>query len=123
VNQQWDGDSGRLVAQSESLVRLPNCGSGSPCDVPTWMVLSKALPPTPHNDASVAAPSSRAAVFLLNNNNRAMNVSVTLAAVPGLGSCESNGCSVRSIWHKLDLPAVHTQLSAVLVSDSMPPSI
>ena len=115
INQAWHGDSGRLVAQSADSVSLPNCGSGAPCSVPRWMVWSKALPPLPN---ATTTHSSRAAIFLLNNNNAPATVATSLAAVRGLGACGTAGCAVRSVWEKRDLPATHGdgELSALLVT-------
>ena len=59
INQQWTGDSGRLHAQSEETVLLPNCGSGEPCPSAAWQVWTKALPPE--------SGGSRAAVLLINS--------------------------------------------------------
>ena len=120
VNQQWSGDSGRLLAQSSALVTLPNCGAGTPCKVPQWMVWCKALPPLPSNAQGnhSTAQSSRAAVFLLNNDHAPGNVSTSLLSVLGLGPCGSEGCSVRDVWNKSNLPVTHGDglVSAVLVS-------
>ena len=116
VNQQWHGDSGRLVAQSAASVSLPNCGNGTLCSMPQWMVWSKALPPLPN---ASTPHSSRAAVFLLNNDNIPRNVATSLAAVRGLGACGNAGCAVRSVWEQRDLPATHGgpgEVSALLVS-------
>jgi len=97
INQEWSGDSGRLHNQSSTLVNVSNCGSGSPCQQTQWMIWSKALPPRKTSE-------SRAAVFLLNNDNKAINVSTLLEGVHGLGPCGSAGCSVRSVWDRADLP-------------------
>ena len=96
VNQQWAGDSGRLVVQSSVMVTLPNCGSGTPCSLPQWMVWSKALPPL-HDSELKPRQSSRAAIFLLNNGGTTINVSTSLAAVHGLGACGTGGVGC-SVW-------------------------
>ena len=113
VNQQWSGDSGRLLAQSSAVVTLSNCGSGTPCQLPQWMVWSKALPP-PHGRPQ----SSRAALFLLNNNDASTQVLASLLGVRGLGACGSAGCSVRDVWDRSDLPVTRGDglVSAALVS-------
>jgi len=98
INQQWFGDSGRLHSQSSNLVVVSNCGSGSPCNQAQWMVWSKVLPPAD------GQTGSRVALFLLNNDNKTINVSASLAGVHGLGPCGASGCSIRSVWEHVDLP-------------------
>lgn len=106
INQEWFGDSGRLHNQSSTSVTISNCGSGSACQQPQWQIWSKALPP--HENGG-----SRAAIFLLNNDNKAINVETSLAEIYGLGPCAAAGCSVRSVWERADLPQSQS-VSAVL---------
>lgn len=91
VNQIWVGDSGRLNSQSTEQTRLPNCGSGSGCYHPSWMVWSKMLPPRD------GAHGTRAAVLLMNNGNSTTTLSVDLTSVHGLGACQGN-YSVSDVW-------------------------
>jgi len=107
VNQQWIGDSGRLHSNSSELVRIPNCGSGSSCQHAQWMVWTKALHPV------AGKAESMAAVFLVNNDDKVLNMSVSLASVHGLGPCGDNGCSIRSVWDKQDLSSAR-EVSALL---------
>lgn len=108
VNQQWAGDSGRLHAQSTESDTFGNCGFGSPCKHPSWMVWTKALPPA-------VGGAARAAVLLMNNAPRPANVSADLAAVHGLpAGCGGAGCAVRDVWRRADLPDRAAVLRAVL---------
>ena len=71
INQQWIGDSGRLHSESNEQARLPNCGSGTGCSLPRWMVWSKALPvpaesPLQALRTAAASSSSAAAILLMN---------------------------------------------------------
>jgi len=93
VNQLWMGDSGRLHSESAQTSRMPNCGSGSGCDQPSWMVWSKALP------SKLGETGVRAAVLLMNNANISANVSVDLSSVHGLGSCAVD-YTLRDIWKR-----------------------
>ena len=95
INQQWTGDSGRLHAQSEETVLLPNCGSGEPCPSAAWQVWTKALPPEPGG--------SRAAVLLINCGNDTRTVTSRLAGLFGLGRCGAGGCAVRDAVSHRDL--------------------
>merc|ERR1712113_551638 len=98
--------------QSSTDVVVSNCGSGSPCKQPQWMVWSKALPP-------VAGKSeSRVAIFLMNNDNETLNVSTPLTGLHGLGDCGALGCSVRSIWEKRDLAAAQVVFASLAPHDS-----
>ena len=38
INAAWAGDSGRLLTQSEEGTHVPNCGSGSGCELPLFLV-------------------------------------------------------------------------------------
>jgi len=106
VNQQWFGDSGRLHSNSSISVTVPNCGSGSSCKHQQWMVWSKTV-------ALVPGKASSVALLLVNNDDKPVNVSASLIDVHGLGACGDEGCSVRSIWERRDLPAAH-EVSALL---------
>lgn len=93
VNQQWDGDSGRLHNESSEMALLPNCGSGSSCKQPSWMIWTKALPSQ--------GAAARAAILLMNNGNATSTVSVDLSSVHGLGACPG-GFELRDIWARVD---------------------
>ena len=103
--QEWDGDSGSLLAKSSELALLPNCGRARPCALPAWTVFTKALPPAPPCRADDDAPLARVAVLLINNADRSATVSARLAALPRLGGCRA-GCGVRDLWARADLSAV-----------------
>lgn len=64
INQQWFGDSGRLISNDTQTAVASNCGHGSPCKLPRTLVYAKVLPlASADNNAA-----SRAAVLLINNN-------------------------------------------------------
>merc|ERR1711953_195339 len=122
INQQWYGDSGRLRNQSDVQVVVSNCGSGSSCKQPAWMVWSKILP-------APASGGSRVALFLLNNANETAKVSTSFKGVHGLGPCPANGCTIRNVWEHADLPSAQlfgadlaTHDSAMLVVTSSSPA-
>ena len=86
VNQAWHGDAGRLVAQSDTMVTLPNCSwfNTKDCKHPAWMVWKKAL------------SDSSAAVLLMNNDAKAADVSVQLSQLQL--KCTSSSYDVQSLY-------------------------
>ena len=94
INAAWAGDSGRLLTQSEESTHVPNCGSGSGCELPLFLVWSKALP----TFMAAAGARSAAAMLLMNNGDAALNVSSSLGGVRGLGACDAGKCTSRDVW-------------------------
>ena len=96
INAAWAGDSGTLFTQSEESTRVPNCGSGSGCSLPLFLVWTKQLP------VSLAAAGGRsaAAVLLMNNGDATRNVSSSLSGIRGLGRCDGGAgkCTLRDLW-------------------------
>lgn len=91
VNQLWAGDSGRINSQGGTTT-FPNCGHAAPCHGPAYLVLSKSLPS--------AAPSSKVAVLLVNNDIATATVSANLSSIYGLGSCgRGSSCAVTDVWN------------------------
>ena len=87
----------KKVAKKTSVVLIkdvPNCGSGSGCELPLFLVWSKALP------AKIAAAGARsaAAMLLMNNGDAPLNVSSSLGGVRGLGACDAGKCTSRDVW-------------------------
>lgn len=111
VNQQWNGDSGRLAAQSNESVSIPNCGAGKACNHAAWILWTKALPPASNG-------GSRAALFLMNNDKVPRNLTADFSTVSGLGDCGAAGCAVRNVWDRLDLPLAHNITVEVASHDS-----
>jgi len=104
VNQQWAGDTGRLVSQSSSTVAAPNCGHGTPCQIPRWLVYAKRLP-VPAADASWAR--STTALLLINGADTVAHVAANLStSVPGLGSCTAGTCQVRDVAARVAMPNI-----------------
>ena len=115
INQQWAGDAGSLREQGKEMVTLPNCGHGTPCNHPSWLVWSKQLS-LPRN--ATDATGSRAAVLLMNNAPYPQTVIANLSLILGLGACDdSGGCAVRDAVAREDVALL---VGATLSSGATP---
>lgn len=96
VNAAWAGSAGTQVARAADNVTWAPCGEQvKSCTAGEWEVYAKPL------------PGGGAAVLVLNHANagKAVNVSVPLAALPGL-ACGAAGCAVRDIYAHADAGVV-----------------
>ena len=85
--QAWHGEAGSLVAQSSTMVKLCFCDwHNKCCKHPAWMVWKKAL-----SDGS-------AAVLLMNNDEKAADVSVDLAQLRLKCAGGSPSYEIRSLY-------------------------
>ena len=99
INQAWKGDAGRLVdgnGAGQNTTEAPNCGKGSPCTIPTYLVYAKRIP-IPLANAHWGRSAS--AVLLMNNDMTTATVIANLSRVPGLGPCASSGAALGYISH------------------------
>lgn len=97
VNQQYAGDSGRLVYSSAELAVLQNCsfpmnGVGNNCTESAEMAFAKRL------------SQRTTAVLLVNNRVARGNVTINWTAL-GV-QCSAGGCAARDLWAHADLGPV-----------------
>lgn len=101
VNRAWAGSAGTRVAAADTNVSWPYCGAQYPtgCAVESWEVFAKPL-----------AGGAAAVLFLNHDPSLARNLTLDLAAVPGL-ACGA-GCAVRDVWRHAPRGAAAGSLSA-----------
>ena len=105
VNAAYAGSSGTRVLASAEAVTWPYCGEQfkDGCSAPAWEVYAKPL------------PGGAAAVLVLNHaaGGAAANVTVPLAAVPGLAPCGAGGCRARDVYAHADAGSVTGSLAVL----------
>jgi hypothetical protein len=94
VNQEWAGDLGGLIYESQAQVTLQHCAwiwAGDPnCTLPVEQQMYKPL------------ADGAAAVLVMNHGFSPITTAVNLSAVPGL-ACAPGPCAVRDLWAHADI--------------------